>query len=81
MARDAADMRPRLMPDDALLPRDDSGGPEFTPYTQEFGDGGRVTGTKAHLSVSGGSSDRKKGDEIDRSERGRAGSGRDRDMD
>lgn len=72
MARDAAEIRPKFIPDDELLGRDDSGGPEFTPYTAQFGDGGRVTGAKAHLSATGGGSDRMKGDEIDRSERGRA---------
>ena len=73
MARDAAEIKPRFVPDDELLGRDDSGGPEFTPYTARFGDGGRVTGPKAYLSASGGGEDREKGDEIDRSERGRAG--------
>lgn len=54
MAKDAAEMKPRLMPDSALLPRDNSGGPGFDPYTAEFDDGGRVTGPKKHLSVGGG---------------------------
>lgn len=57
MARDAAEMKPRLIPDDKLLPRDDSGGPGFDPYTAEFDDGGRVTGAKSHLSVGGGKKD------------------------
>ena len=61
---DAASMKPRLIPDYELLPRDDSGGPEWDPYTQEFGDGGYVTGDKAHLSVSGGKDDEMKNDEI-----------------
>lgn len=69
--RDAAEMRPRFIPDFELLPRDDSGGPDWDPRTAEFGDGGKVTGEKAHLSVRGGGSDRTKGDEIDRSERKR----------
>jgi len=51
--RDAAVTRPFLIPDYELLPRDDSGGPEWMPYTQEFGDGGYVTGPKAHLSPDG----------------------------
>jgi hypothetical protein len=55
MAKDAAEMKPRLMPDAALLPRDNSGGRGFDPYTAEFDDGGRVTGAKKHLSVGGGS--------------------------
>lgn len=63
MARDAAEMKPRLIPDYELLGRDDSGGPDFQPYTQKWGDGGRVTGAKAHLSVSGGKDDPEVGDE------------------
>lgn len=51
MARDAAEISPKFIPDDELLPRDDSGGPGFEPYTAKFGDGGRVTGPKAHLSA------------------------------
>lgn len=54
---DAATMKPKFIPDDALLPRDDSGGMEFEPYTMAWGDGGKVTGAKAHLSVSGGKDD------------------------
>lgn len=50
---DAADTRPFLIPDYELLPRDDSGGPEWMPYTQEWGDGGYVTGPKAHLTPQG----------------------------
>ena len=67
--RDAATMKPKFIPDDELLPRDDSGGPNFESYTAMFGDGGRVTGAKSHLSVSGGSEDRQEGDEIAKSER------------
>lgn len=54
MGKDAADMDPRFVPDDALLPRDNSGGPGFDPYNGTFGDGGRVTGAKSYLSVPGG---------------------------
>lgn len=61
---DAAYIKPRLIPDYALQGRDDSGGPEFDPYTQAFGDGGVVTGAKAHLSASGGSDDPMDGDEL-----------------
>jgi hypothetical protein len=50
---DAALTRPFLIPDYELLPRDDSGGPEYAPYTAEFGDGGYTTGPKAHLSPRG----------------------------
>lgn len=68
--RDAAVTRPHFIPDYELLPRDDSGGPEWMPYTAEWGDGGYVTGPKAHLTPEGGSGgDRTKSDEIDRSER------------
>lgn len=69
MARDAAEIRPKFIPDDELMGRDDSGGPGLQPYTAKFGDGGRVTGSKAHLSASGGGSDREEGDEIAKSER------------
>ena len=50
---DAAYIRPKLIPDYELLPRDDSGGPDFDPYTQEFGDGGFVQGQdeKHHLAA------------------------------
>lgn len=50
---DAALTRPFFIPDYELLPRDDSGGPEYAPYTAEFGDGGYVTGPKEHLSPRG----------------------------
>lgn len=62
---DAASMKPRLIPDFELLPRDDSGGADWQPYNQEFGDGGYVTGPKAHLSVRGGKNDDLRGDEQD----------------
>lgn len=61
---DAATMKPKFLPDVALMGRDDSGGMEYEPYTAQFGDGGKVTGAKAHLSVSGGSDDAKTGDEL-----------------
>ena len=82
--RDAAGMRPRLIPDFELLGRDDSGGPEWQPYTAEFGDGGYVTGPKAHLSVNGGRDDELRGDEqnstVDERNSGRGGRvGSDRD--
>jgi hypothetical protein len=64
MARDAAEMKPRLIPDFELLGRDDSGGPDFQPYTAQFGDGGHVAGgDKKHLSVSGGKTDEQDGTE------------------
>ena len=61
---DAAYIEPKLIPDYELLPRDDSGGPEWDPYTQQFGDGGYVTGEKAHLSARGGRDDEMENDEI-----------------
>lgn len=67
--RDAAEMKPRFIPDYELLGRDDSGGIGFEPYTAEFGDGGRVTGAKAHLSVRGGEVDAMEKDEVSREER------------
>ena len=56
MAKDAAEISPKLVPDEDLLPRDNSGGIDFTPYTQQWDDSGKVTGgDKAHLSATGGS--------------------------
>lgn len=53
---DAATMKPKFIPDDDLLPRDNSGGIDYEPHTGQFGDGGYVQGgAKSHLSVSGGS--------------------------
>ena len=69
--RDAAYIKPRFIPDYELLGRDDSGGPDFQPYTMEFGDGGYVTGEKAHLSAKGGESDPLDGDEQDSTEKAR----------
>lgn len=69
MARDAADIRPKFVPDFELHGRDDSGGIGYQPYTAQFGDGGRVTGSKSHLSASGGGSDREEGGEVAKSER------------
>lgn len=55
MARDAAEMKPRMIPDYHLLPRDDSGGWDYQPETAQWGMGGVVAGgDKKHLSVSGG---------------------------
>ena len=56
MARDAAEITPKFVPADELMPRDNSGGPGFTPYSGKFGDGGRVTGPKSSLSATGGKS-------------------------
>lgn len=51
---DAATIKPKLVPLDNLMPRDNSGGPGFDPYTAEWDDGGRVTGPKSHLSAGKG---------------------------
>ena len=48
---DAAYIQPKFVPKDELLPRDNSGGPDFKPKTAEFGDGGKVTGSKPALSA------------------------------
>lgn len=62
--KDAATIKPKFVPDEELLARDDSGGPNFDPYTAEFGDGGFVEGgDKAHLSASGGREPRTANDE------------------
>lgn len=65
VGNDAAYIKPKLIPDYELLGRDDSGGPDYQPYTAEFGDGGFVHGEKAHLSAHGGSDDSLIGDEQD----------------
>jgi len=62
--RDAAYIKPKFVPDAELHGRDDGGGPDWDNYTQQFGDGGRVTGAKAHLSASGGGSDPESGGEV-----------------
>ena len=62
---DAAYIKPRLIPDYELLARDDSGGPEWDPYAMQFGDGGYVTGDKAHLSARGSEDDKMANDEED----------------
>lgn len=62
---DAAGIKPRFIPDAELLPRDDSGGPDWQPYTQQFGDGGYVQGQKPHLTWDdNGKEDEMDGDEI-----------------
>lgn len=67
---DAAYIEPKLIPDYELLPRDDSGGPEWDAYTQQFGDGGYVTGDKAHLAArDGGPDDPETEDEVDEQNR------------
>lgn len=52
--KDASYVKPFLIPDEELRPRDNSGGIDWDPYTQQWDDGGYVTGSKSHLSASGG---------------------------
>lgn len=52
---DAAYIKPKFVPMEGLMPRDNSGGPDFDSYSAKFGDGGRVTGAKSYLSARGGS--------------------------
>ena len=72
---DASYVEPRFIPDYELLGRDDSGGPDWDPRTADFGDGGVVTGAKAHLSARGGSDDPKTGDERTRRSKMKGASG------
>jgi hypothetical protein len=55
MAKDAAEITPKFVPLDHLYGRDNSGGKGFSSPTADFGDGGKVTGSKGYLSASGGS--------------------------
>jgi hypothetical protein len=54
MARDAADIKPKFVPDEALLPRDNSGGIDYTPRHGEWDDGGKPLGPKPYLSTGKG---------------------------
>lgn len=49
--KDAAEIKPKFVPDDELLPRDNSGGADFKPRTAKFDDGGNVTGPKPALTA------------------------------
>lgn len=51
--KDAAEIAPKFVPDDQLLPRDNSGGIDYTPSTAKFGGGGDVIGPKPYLSAGG----------------------------
>lgn len=64
MSKDAAGIAPKFVPNQNLMARDDSGGPDYDPHTGQFGDGGFVIGEKPHLGVSGGSEDAMEGTEI-----------------
>lgn len=64
MGDDAAYIKPKFVPNTNLMARDDSGGPDWDPYTQQFGDGGEIRGDKPHLSASGGTADEIEGTEI-----------------
>lgn len=72
--RDAAYIKPKFVPDAALHGRDDSGGIDYNDnYTEQFGDGGYVTGgAKSYLSASGGKDVMEKGGEESNTKR-RAG--------
>lgn len=54
MARDAAEIKPKFIPDMQLLPRDNSGGLDWEPRVEVWGDGGKPVGAKSYLSASGG---------------------------
>lgn len=54
MARDAAEIKPKFVPREALLPRDNSGGLDYTPKTGDWDEGGEIVGSKAYLSAGGG---------------------------
>ena len=45
-SKQANEKKPRMVRDEGLYTRDDSGGPDFKPYNAKFGDGGKVTGSK-----------------------------------
>lgn len=55
MSKDAAEIKPKFVPNDELMARDNSGDPN--PRSAEFGDGGKVTGPKAALSAGSSSKD------------------------
>lgn len=63
MARDAAEIEPKFVPDDNLVARDNSGGRDYKPRRGEWDDGGDVVGSKSHLSAGGGGSKRGKRDD------------------
>lgn len=66
MGRDAAEIKPKLIPDDQLLPRDNSGGLDYTPHTAEWDDGGKVIGAKSHLSAGDSTGNGSRSDERER---------------
>lgn len=50
---DAAYIKPKLIPDAELLPRDNSGGLDYEPRNGAWGSGGDPVGPKASLSADG----------------------------
>lgn len=64
MARDAAEITPKFVPDDSLRTRDNSGGIDMESLNHSVGwdEGGRVIGPKAYLSAGGGGGKGKKRD-------------------
>ena len=71
---DAAYMTPKLIPDEELRARDNSGGIDFRPYTAEWDDGGYITGgPKPHLSTSSSDDDEDGHEDMEEREEGRRG--------
>lgn len=64
--KDAAYIKPKLIPNAELMARDDSGGPDWDPHTAQFGDGGFVVGEdeKGHLSAKNGAQHEIEGTEL-----------------
>lgn len=68
--KDAAEIEPKFVPDDQLLPRDNSGGIDYEPRTAQFGGGGDIVGEKSYLSASSGTSAKDEMSERKMGERG-----------
>lgn len=56
MARDAAEISPKFVPNDALRPRDNSGGRDMKSleHSTDWDEGGQIVGSKSYLSAGGG---------------------------
>lgn len=60
---DAAEIKPKFVPDERLVTRDNSGGPGFKTHHGQWDDGGYVHGgSKSYLSATGGKGGSSKGD-------------------
>lgn len=68
---DAAYIEPKFVPNYQLLARDDSGGPDWDPYSATFGDGQEKRGDKAHLSANANDPDDKMGPDGERDQSNR----------